>query len=99
MSVSHDHLADAQAAHGSASSHPGYWRTRVASLDLRDNQAMHIPDDRIDDFIKRWENAFDETLTREEARTKALQLIELYKMIGKRPPVDESTAPPVADEV
>jgi len=46
---------------------------------------MIIPDDRIDDFIKRWENAFGETLSRDEARTRAMQLIELYKAIGRGP--------------
>jgi hypothetical protein len=60
---------------------------------------MLIPDDRIDDFIRRWENAFDETLKREEARTKALQLIELYSAIGRRPPGGESMAPPAVKNV
>ena len=69
----------------------------VASPDLRDNHAMHIPDDRIDDFIKRWSYAFNETLTREEARARSYELIELYKVIGSCPPGDEAEAPPAAE--
>ena len=59
---------------------------------------MIIPDDRIDEFIKRWENAFGETLTREEARVRASQLIELYKTIGRRATSSDHTAPADAKE-
>jgi hypothetical protein len=55
---------------------------------------MLIPDDHIDDFIKRWEHAFGETLSREEARTRAHQLVELFNEIGRRPPGGEGDPPP-----
>jgi len=58
---------------------------------------MIIPDERIDDFIKRWENAFGETLSREEARARAMQLVEFYRMIGRHPPGDGHAASPTAE--
>jgi hypothetical protein len=48
---------------------------------------MLIPDERIDDFIARWEKAFGETLTRGEAHEKATQLIELYRIIARPLPI------------
>jgi hypothetical protein len=97
MSASHDHLADARSAHDVICCHPGNLRRRVDVPDVRDTGRMLIPDDRIDDFIKRWKNAFDETLTREEARERAVQLVELYREIGRCAPGDETDAPPAGD--
>jgi len=59
---------------------------------------MQIPDGHIDDFITRWKHAFNETLTREEARTRAHQLVELFKEIGRRPRSSDNDAPPAAEE-
>jgi hypothetical protein len=59
---------------------------------------MLIPDDRIDDFITRWEHAFGETLSRVEARTRAHQLVELFNEIGRRSPGGEGEAPPAGEE-
>ena len=58
---------------------------------------MLIPDDRIDDFIKCWKNAFGEALTREEARAKSYELMELYKVIGRRRPSDGADTAPAAN--
>ena len=57
------------------------------------NRRMLIPDEHIDDFIKRWEIAFGERLSREDARAKAIELIEFYKLIGRRRPIEEPQAP------
>lgn len=54
---------------------------------------MRIPDDRIDDFIDRYEKAFAERLSHEEARSLAGRLLELYRLILKRLPGDKSTRP------
>jgi hypothetical protein len=54
---------------------------------------MLIPDEHIDDFIKRWEIAFGERLSREDARAKAIELIEFYKLIGRRKPNDPPAPP------
>lgn len=42
---------------------------------------MEIPDTRIDDFIARWERAFRERLTRDEARLIAGQVLRLYQQL------------------
>ena len=44
---------------------------------------MMLRDDRIDEFVQLWERAFGERITRDEARTKAHQLIELYRAISE----------------
>lgn len=59
---------------------------------------MIIPDEHIDDFIKRWEIAFGERLSREDARAKAVELIEFYKLIGRQKPTEDSQAPPAEME-
>lgn len=47
---------------------------------------MQIPDADIDDFIIRWKNAFNEDLTRDQARIRAAELLELFRYLAKRPP-------------
>ena len=42
---------------------------------------MQVPNDRIDAFIDLWERAFDERITRDQARIRAHQLIELHRAI------------------
>ena len=58
-----------------------------------------ITQDRIDDFIIRWEISFGERLTREAAFPIATRLVELYRMLHRQPagpmeePKDEAEAP------
>ena len=42
-----------------------------------------ISDERIDDFIARWQNSFGETLTREQAHPIAHRLVEMYYQMLK----------------
>jgi hypothetical protein len=44
---------------------------------------MSIPDDRIDEFIELWERAFGERISRDDARKRAHQLVELYRAIAE----------------
>jgi len=53
---------------------------------------MPISDEHLDDFIKRWEHAFGETLTRAEAQHQAAKLIALYRVIAR--PLPGSVTPP-----
>ena len=46
---------------------------------------MQISDDRIDEFITTWESAFNERLTRDDAKTKAAELLELFTLLASRP--------------
>ena len=59
---------------------------------------MQVPIDRIDEFITLWERAFGERITRDQARTKAHQLLELYRAMAedltRQPP--EIPPPPTA---
>ena len=59
------------------------------------NQWMQIPDDRIDDFIARWERAFGEHSRQDEARLIAARLFSLYRELLARPhgPLQRSVAP------
>ncbi len=45
---------------------------------------MAIPDERIDDLIARWERAFGEHLTREDARAAAARILHLYRRLLRR---------------
>ena len=53
---------------------------------------MPISDEHLDDFIKRWEHVFNETLTREEAQREAAKLVEFYKLVAR--PLPGSSTPP-----
>ncbi len=53
---------------------------------------MIIPDDRLDDFIDRYERVYGERLSREEARPVATRVLDLYRLITQPLP-DEATAP------
>ena len=61
---------------------------------------MQVPNDRIDEFIDLWERAFGERITRDEARARAHQLVELYRMIAENLALDRQAPgpPPAADE-
>jgi hypothetical protein len=52
---------------------------------------MPIPPQELDDFIKRWEHAFGESLSREEAEIQANRLLELFKIIAR--PLPSSRLP------
>jgi len=55
---------------------------------------MQISDDQIDEFMKSWEIAFNERLTREEARAKAAELSELFsRLSGQRPSGGPASSP------
>lgn len=55
---------------------------------------MQISDDQIDDFIGSWEIAFNERLTRDDARTKSTELLELFSLLARRPSAEQSPTPP-----
>ena len=42
---------------------------------------MIIPDDRLDDFIDRYERAYGERLSRENARPIATRVLDVYRLI------------------
>jgi hypothetical protein len=44
---------------------------------------MQVPNHRIDEFIDLWERAFGERITRDQARARAHQLLELYRAIAE----------------
>jgi len=59
---------------------------------------MRVPDDRIDEFITLWERAFGERIKRDQARTKARQLLELYRAMAEDlTRQDPKVAPPPRD--
>ena len=45
---------------------------------------MQISDDQIDEFVRSWEVAFNERLTREDARSKTAELLELFSLLARR---------------
>ncbi len=47
---------------------------------------MQISDDQIDEFMRSWEIAFNERLTRADARTKATELLELFSLLARKLP-------------
>ena len=53
---------------------------------------MPISNDRIDEFIQRYERAFGDRISREEARTMAAKLVNLYRLILQ--PLPDETMPP-----
>lgn len=57
---------------------------------------MPVTDERIDDFIDRWELVFVERISREEARRIATQLINFYRLIVR--PMPTASAPAVDDQ-
>ena len=61
---------------------------------------MQVPNDRIDEFIVLWEQAFGERITRDDARARAHQLVELYRMISRDLPPEgrDGTPPPATGE-
>lgn len=54
---------------------------------------MQIPDDHVDEFIRSWEIAFNERLSRDDARTKAAELLELFSLLANRPPGEGLSTP------
>ena len=70
---------------------------RAAEASTAHTTGMQIPDDQLDDFITTWEHAFNERLTRDDARAKATELLELFSLLARRPPEEESTASPAGE--
>ena len=44
---------------------------------------MKISDADLDDFIRSWQSAFDERLTRDEAHRELTKLLELMKVLAR----------------
>jgi hypothetical protein len=72
---------------------PCGWANRLGSW--RD---MAIPDERIDDLIERWAQAFGERISRDEARAVVDRVLHLYwrlvrldRMRARRVPIDSSS--------
>ena len=55
---------------------------------------MKITPEEIDDFIKAWESAFNERLSREEAEMQANRLVELFELISQPTPNATPTSDP-----
>ncbi len=72
-------------------------RCRVRGGRINETVWMQIPDDQIDDFITTWQTAFNERLTRDEARTKATELLELFQMLARHPAGGDQTASPLVE--
>ena len=70
------------------------FRPRVRGGPVGQTIWMQISDDQIDDFITTWENAFNEGLTRDVAKTKAAALLELFTLLANRPLGAARSAPP-----
>ena len=47
---------------------------------------MEIPDASLDEFIDLWEQVYGERPDRDWARRRAVELLELFSIIGRRPP-------------
>ena len=59
---------------------------------LSSQARMKITREEIDDFIRVWEHAFNERLSREEAEIQANRLLEFFSVILR--PLPGPTAPP-----
>ncbi|HEX8300270.1 hypothetical protein [Sphingomonas sp.] len=57
---------------------------------------MILPDDRLDDFIDRYERVYGERLSREEASPIATRVLDVYRLVT-RPLPDGATAPAQID--
>ena len=44
---------------------------------------MKISDADLDDFIQTWQSAFDERLTRDQARRELTKLFELFRILAR----------------
>jgi len=53
---------------------------------------MRISDERLDEFIRGYEAAFNEPLSRDDARIMATRLLELYRLFLRRPSDAEAAA-------
>ena len=56
---------------------------------------MRISDERLDEFIRGYEAAFKEPLSRDDARIMATRLLELYRVFLRRPNDAEAAALPI----
>lgn len=54
---------------------------------------MRITDERLEDFITRWEQVLGERLTLDEARPIAVRLVRFYDLITRSTP-ERSANPP-----
>lgn len=51
---------------------------------------MGITNERLDEFIDRWERTFSERLSREDARSIAARLVNFYRLISRPVPAAAS---------
>lgn len=58
---------------------------------------MRISDDQIDEFITTWESAFNERLRRDDAKTKAAELLKLFSLL-RNGPLEEMPSRPATME-
>lgn len=54
---------------------------QLSSRNSKNDSNMIIPDDSLDDFIDRYERAYGERLSREEARPIATRVLDVYRLI------------------
>lgn len=47
-----------------------------------ENVPMKLTDEMLEDFIRSWKHAFNEEITVEEARVRAMELMDLYQTIA-----------------
>jgi hypothetical protein len=98
MSVLNYDRACGSSAHDVVCCRVGNGRRRAARHGNCDNQEMRNTDKQLDDFIQRWANAFNETLTPVEAQVGALQLDEFFRLVGKRSPKTANPKAPLQAE-
>jgi rRNA-processing protein FCF1 len=54
---------------------------------------FQIPDTRIDELIQLWRDAYGEELSRATARQRVADLLDLYRVLMRRPPHSSETLP------
>ena len=54
---------------------------------------MNISDADLDDFIRSWQSAFDERLTRDEAHRELTKLFKLFKVLSRPLPDQRKDSP------
>jgi hypothetical protein len=59
--------------------------------------AVRISDERIGDFIRSYEAAFNEPLSRDDARIMVARLVELYRLFLRRPTDAPASNDPIAE--
>ena len=66
---------------------------------MRPPSIMTLRDDRLDEFVELWERAFGEHISRDDAQTRAHQLVELYRAIAEdaRYETEKASPPPTTE--